>query len=141
MQTNIKRKIKMGLYSSFSTAQYYDEEPVKKEQKPKQPSTQEIKKPNSPMISEKKRKSLYDEAMKVASSESEYKGPDFRDVYRVGQKVAIQSPSGEIRTGNGRIAEIVANNLMYVWMEDTYRDVNDQWLAEFVTDKDKVIPL
>ena len=130
----------MGLYSSFSTSQYYDDNEVIKEKKIKE-TPKVIKQPNAPKISEKKRKSLYEEAMKIASSESEYNGVDFRDVYRVGQRVAIQSPSGEIRTSKGRIAEIVHKNLMYVWMEDTYRDVNDQWLAEFVTDKDIIIPL
>jgi hypothetical protein len=130
----------MGLYSSFNPSDYYDDEP-KKVQPIKKQITQEIKKPNSPMISEKKRKSLYDEAMKVASSKSEYKGPDFRDIYRVGQMVAIQGPNGMFRTRKGKIAEIVAQNLMYVYMEDTYKDATDQWLADFVTDKDKIIPL
>jgi len=133
----------MGLYSSFDTSQYYDDEPIVKKQEPIKEKVvqQEIKKPNAPAISETKRKSLYDEAMKVATSASEYKGQDFRDIYRVGQKVAIKSPSGDVRTGNGRIAEIVAENLMYVWMEDSYKDVNEQWMADFVTDKDTIIPL
>lgn len=134
----------MGLYSSFDTSQYYDDEPVVKKPVQREESInnkQEIKTPNAPTISEKKKRSLYEEAMEVASKESEYKGPDFREVYRVGQLVAIQSPSGEIRTKNGRIAEIVHGNLMYVWMQDSTKDVNGNWLADFVTDKDTVIPL
>lgn len=133
----------MGLYSSFNPSDYYDDEPVKKQSQPQQSvnTKQEIKTPNAPALSEKKRRSLYDEAQEVASSKTEYKGPDFRDVYRVGQRVAIQSSNGDIRTAKGRIAEIVSNNLMYVWMEDTYQDVNGQWLADFVTDKDIITPL
>jgi len=132
----------MGLYSSFDPSDYYDDEPVKKVQTQQSVNKkQEIKTPNAPAISEKKRRSLYDEAQEVATSKSEYNGPNFKDVYRVGQRVAIQGPDGDIRTSKGRIAEIVDSNLMYVWMEDTYQDVNGQWLADFVTDKDKVIPL
>lgn len=130
----------MGLYSSFSTSQYYDDTTsIKKEQQNK--PTQPIQKPHTPVISEQKRKSLYDEAIKIASTESEYTGPDFRDIYRVGQLVTIKGPNGQIRTNNGKIVEIVARNLMYVYMQDTYKDVTGQWLADFVTDKDTIIPL
>jgi hypothetical protein len=49
----------MGLYSSFSTSQYYDDTSnIKKEQQNKQ--VQPIQKPNTPIITEQKRKSLYD---------------------------------------------------------------------------------
>jgi len=30
---------------------------------------------------------------------------------------------------------------MYVSMEDSYKDVNEQWLIDFVTDKDRIIIL
>ena len=130
----------MGLYSSFDPSQYYDDEPVKKETKKSQPE-QEIKKPNAPAISETKRKSLYDEAKKVASSKSDYKGPNFKDVYRVGQRVAVRGADGVVRTAKGRIAEIVEKNLMYVYMEDTFEDVNGQYVADFLTDKDTIMPL
>lgn len=132
----------MGLYSSFDPSQYYDEPVVKKQQTQQAEASkpQKYKKPNQP-IPEQKRRSLYDQAKEVATSISEYKGPDFKEVYRVGQKVAIKGPNGNFRTRNGRIAEIVAKNLMYVFMEDQYRDVNNQWIVDFVTDKDTVIPL
>lgn len=124
----------MALYSSYNTSQYYDE-PKKQEVKP---IPQEYKKPHQQTtpISEQKRRSLYAEAQAIATSITEYKGPDFKSIYRVGQRVAIQSPNGSIRTSNGRIAEIVDKNLMYIWMEDTYKDVNGNWLVDFVTDKD-----
>jgi len=132
----------MGLYTNFNTSQYYDDEPKKEEKQVINQKKQKIiKHPNTPKISEKKRKSLYEEAMKIATSESEYNGIDFRDVYRIGQQVMIKNPNGTIRTTKGRIAEIVHKNLMYVWMEDTYKDVNGQWLVDFVTDKDIIIPL
>ncbi len=123
----------MALYSSYNSSQYYDE-PIK----PKQPEV-EYKKPNEvPKISEQKRKSLYSEAQAIATAISEYNGPNFKLIYRVGQRVAIQSPNGSIRTTNGRIAEIVDKNLMYIWMEDTYKDVNGNWLVDFVTDQDTI---
>lgn len=125
----------MALYSSFNSSQYYDE-PVKKVvEAPKQ----EYIKPNVvPTISEQKRKSLYSEAQAIATAIADYSGPNFKLIYRVGQRVAIQSPNGAIRTSNGRIAEIVDKNLMYIWMEDTYKDVNGNWLVDFVTDQDKI---
>lgn len=130
----------MGLYSSFNPADYYDEPVVKKSpsQQPKsQPS--EYKKPHQVPdygLTEQKRKSLYEEAQKVATSRSEIKGPDFRDIYRVGQMIAVRGPSGNIRTKKGRIVEIVDRDLMYVGMEDSYKDVNENWLVDFVTSKD-----
>lgn len=131
----------MGLYSSFDPSQYYDEPVVKKQPQPEINKPQEFKKPNQPTISETKRRSLYEEAKKVASSASEYKGPDFRNTYRVGQRVAIKAPNGTYRTANGLIAEIIDKNLMYVYMQDSYKDVNEQWMVDFVTDKDTIIPL
>jgi hypothetical protein len=76
-----------------------------------------------------------------ATASEKYTGPDFRQIYRVGQAVAILGPNGNYRTRKGSIAEIVSNNLMYVWMEDTYKDVNNQWQVDFVTDKDHIIKL
>jgi len=124
----------MGLYSSFNTSDYYDT-PIKKVVK------QEIKKPvSAPItpIAEPVRRSLYDQAKQTMETKAEYSGPDFRDIYREGQPVAIQGPNGHYRTRKGVIAEIVAKNLMYVYMQDTYKDATDQWLADFVTDKDTI---
>ena len=140
----------MGLYSSFNPAQYYDDpSPAKKAQPtPQQETNQsqkvEYKKPHSLPnygLTEQKRKSLYEEAQKVATSRAEIKGPDFRDIYRVGQMIAVKSGNGQLRTKKGRIVEIVDRDLMYVGMEDSYKDVNDNWLVDFVTDKDIVIKL
>jgi len=128
----------MGLYSTFNPADYYDDEPVKKTQK-KVEKVQPVKKPAP--IKEEVRKSLYAQAKEVMDSKSHHKGPDFRDIYRVGQAVAIQGPNGEFRTKKGIIAEIVADSLMYVYMEDSYKDATGQWLADFVTDKDTITPL
>lgn len=127
----------MGVYSNFSTSDYYDKKP---QQQVQQQST--VKQTyNQPAIPEHTRKSLYDQAKTIAESTDKYKGPDFRKVYRVGQMVAIQGANGQVRTGKGMIAEVVAENLMYVYMTDAYRDANDQWLVDFVTDKDIVTPL
>ena len=125
----------MGLYTSFNTSDYYGDE-----SKPAPKNTPEkIQEPQEmPKIKEEVRQSLYAQAQEVASSKSKYTGPDFRDVYRVGQAVAIQGPNGNYRTTKGRIAEIVSKNLMYVYMEDTYKDATDQWLVDFVTDTDKI---
>lgn len=125
----------MGLYTSFDTSQYYDDKPVKKVQQPQQ--SQERTEPPKE-ITPTVRKSLYAEAQAQADKKEKYKGVDFRVKYRVGQRVAIQGPNGVYRTENGSIAEIVAENLMYVYMEDTYKDSTDQWLADFVTDKDTI---
>ncbi len=109
----------MGLYSSFNPADYYDEPVVKKTQAqtPAQPVKQDYKKPHQVAdygLTEQKRRSLYEEAQKVASSREEIKGPDFRDIYRVGQMIAVQAPNGTLRTKKGRIVEIVDRDLMYV---------------------------
>lgn len=127
----------MGLYSSFNPSDYYDD----KDKKSTTVTTQSIHTPDRvqpPSIPTAKKRSLYEQAKEVATSPDMYKGPDFRKVYRVGQQVAIQAPNGNMRTTKGVIAEIVAENLMYVYMTDTYKDANDQWLVDFVTDKDKI---
>lgn len=128
----------MGLYSSFSTADYYDDEPAQKKVSQPQATTQSASAPTERKLDVDVKKSLYDQAQDVATAKENYKGPDFRTTYRVGQKVAIQGPNGAFRTKNGAIAEIVAENLMYVYMEDTYKDSTDQWLADFVTDHDTI---
>jgi hypothetical protein len=133
----------MGLYSSFSTSQYYDEPVVKKPAQQAEKST-EYKKPHQTEnngLTEQKRKSLYAEAQKVASTAAVIKGPDFREIYRVGQMIRVQAPSGHVRTNKGRIVEIVDRDLMYVGMEDTYKDVNDNWLIDFVTPTDRITKL
>jgi len=123
----------MGLYSSFDTSQYYDTPPKKKEQK----KVTEHKNPNNNVnnyvLTPQKRKSLYEEAKYIRENASDKSKVDFREIYRIGQMVMIQKPNGEIRTRKGRIIEIVANDLMYVGMEDTYKDVNGNWLVDFVT--------
>lgn len=135
-----------GLYSTFSTSQYYDEsdKPTKKQESPvvKQ-KTQTHKKPHTVNngLTVGKRRSLYEEAQKVATTKSEYDHIDFRDLYRVGQMVAIQNMQGKVRTKKGRIAEIVNRDLMYVFMEDTYKDVNDNYLIDFVTSSDIITKL
>ena len=138
-----------GLYTSFSTSQYYDDvsDTKKTDIKNVQNDTNSnvYKKPHQETqaygLTSQKRKSLYEEAVKVATASEKYTGPDFRQIYRVGQAVAILGPNGNYRTKKGSIAEIVSNNLMYVWMEDTYKDVNNQWQVDFVTDKDHIIKL
>jgi len=127
----------MGLYTSFSTSDYYDEPITKKQPVQKTEAPKKVEQKVEP-IKEEVKKSLYAQATEIATSSIEYKGPDFRDIYRVGQLVAIQGPNGNYRTTKGRIAEIVAENLMYVYMEDTYKDATDQWLVDFVTDKDTI---
>lgn len=136
----------MGLYSSFSTSQYYDEPVVKKPTtpQPEKQSQADYKKPHQVAdygLTEQKRRSLYEEAKKVESSKSVIKGPDFRDIYRVGQMIRVQAPNGHVRTNKGRIVEIVDRDLMYVGMEDSYKDVNDNWLVDFVTQTDKITKL
>src|SRR5574344_266570 len=104
----------MGLYSSFNPADYYDEPVVKKAAQP-QPTPQQqpkvdYKKPHQVAdygLTEQKRRSLYEEAKKVATSRAEVVGPDFRDIYHVGQIIAVKGPNGNIRTKKGRIVEIV----------------------------------
>ena len=122
----------MPLYSSFNPEDYYDEKPKKVE------TGSTNKHPVVQSVPTNIKKSLYDQAKEIATSVSKYTGPDFRDIYRVGQLVAIQGPNGAIRTKKGQIAEIVERNLMYVWMLDTYKDAQDQWLVDFVTDKDTI---
>lgn len=127
----------MGLYSSFDTSQYYDEpsKPVKTEKK-----VTKIKQPHKVSdnynLTSQKRKSLYEESQKIKEKGAQYPKVDFRELYRVGQMIIVQSPDGKIRTRRGRIVEIVEKDLMYVGMEDTYKDVQDQWLVDFVTAKD-----
>jgi len=128
----------MGLYSTFNTSDYYDDEPVKNTPK-KAEQVQPIQKPTP--VKEEVRRSLYEQAKEVMNSKSNHNGPNFKEIYREGQAVAIQGPNGEFRTKKGIIAEIVAPTLMYVYMEDSYKDATDQWLADFVTDKDTVTPL
>ncbi len=127
----------MGLYSTFSTSQYYDSPPVvTKAAQPTYKQPHQITK-----IDNNKRKSLYEEAMKIVSSREEYKGPDYRTIYKLNQYVRIQSPQGHVRTNKGRIVEIVASNLMYIAMEDTYKDVQGNWLVDFVTGHDIITRL
>ncbi len=126
----------MGLYTSFSTSDYYDE-PSSTPSKKQEQAPAQVQAPTQ-KITPAVRKSLYDKAQAQATKKEKYNGVDFRKKYRVGQKVAIQGPNGAYRTTNGSIAEIVAENLMYVYMEDSYKDSTDQWLADFVTDKDTI---
>jgi hypothetical protein len=133
----------MGLYSSFNPSQYYDTPtPVVKNNVEKVETP--YKKPHQVEnygLTEQKRRSLYSEAQKVASSRSVVKGPDFREIYRVGQMIAVQAPNGSLRTKKGRIVEIVDKDLMYVGMEDSYKDVNGNWLVDFVMSTDKITKL
>lgn len=129
----------MALYSSFDPSEYYDE-PVQKPKKEVQPHKKQINSNEVPSIPETKRKSLYEEAKKVMT-DKEKSGVDFRNLYRVGQMIAVQGPNGQYRTTKGRIAEIVAEDLMYVYMEDAYKDANENWLVDFVTAVDKIYPL
>jgi len=142
-----------GLYTTFSTSQYYD-----KEEKPAVNTTavsqSSFKKPHQFTVADKKtnqfdataygltptkRKSLYEEAQKVASTRTEYDHIDFKSMYRVGQMVSVQGMNGKIRTRKGRIVEIVNRDLMYVGMEDSHKDVNGNWLIDFVTSSDIIV--
>lgn len=126
----------MGLYSSFNPSDYYDDNDKKPTTvTPPTYTPDRVQPPSIPMA---KKQSLYEQAKEIATAPDSYTGPDFRKIYRVGQSVAIQAPNGNMRTTKGIIAEIVAENLMYVYMTDTYKDANNQWLVDFVTDKDKV---
>ena len=135
-----------GLYSSFSTSQYYDEsdKPAKKQEKPVE---QSHKKPHQPDVAPDygltptKRKSLYEEAQKIVTTATEYDHIDFQSLYRVGQMVAIQDMKGNLRTAKGRVVEIVNRDLMYVGMEDSHKDVHGQWLIDFVTSSDIITKL
>jgi len=135
----------MGLYSTFTTSQYYDTPVVKKENKPSTTKSSEYKKPHQMPkdygLTPQKRRSLYAEAKEAATTHSEFSNIDFNNLYRVGQMLMIQAPNGTVRTKKGRIVEIVDKDLMYVAMEDTYRDVNNFWLVDFVTPKDKITKL
>ena len=124
----------MGLYTSYDTSEYYDTAPAKKVEK-----KEEVQKTIN--IAPEVRKSLYDKSQDVLKKKKRYNGIDFRNKYRVGQRIAVQGPNGNTRTSKGVIAEIVAENLMYVSMEDSYKDVNEQWLIDFVTDNDKIMIL
>jgi len=129
----------MGLYTSFNPSDYYEPEYKKKETKPSKAVEQ---KQTPPKLTESQRKSLYAEAQKVKEKiAKDKKGPNFKKKFRVGQKVAIKNNKNEIVTRNGIILEIVAEDLMYVSMLDTYKDVNDQWLVAFVTHDDTIYPL
>lgn len=125
----------MGLYTSYDTSEYYDTLSTKKVEQKKQDVVTPVNIP--PEV----RKSLYDKSQDVIDKKKRYNGIDFRNKYRVGQRIAVQGPNGNTRTSKGVIAEIVAENLMYVAMEDSYKDVNEQWLIDFVTDKDRILIL
>jgi hypothetical protein len=131
----------MGLYSSFNPTEYYDKTEnnnVKNENNNKQNI---IKVETPPPIPKKVKKSLYAEAKKELEKQTTKPKVDFRKIYRVGQKVAIVNKKGELVTQKGKIAEIVAEDLLYVYMQDTYKDVNGNWLVGFVTSEDKIYPL
>ena len=135
----------MPLYTSFKSSDYYDDEPVvKKVVKPVEKTVpSEYKKPHKTpnnSLTPEKRKSLYAQAKAEAES-PKYTGPNFKELYRIGQMIQIVGPNGEFRTKKGRICEIVDKNLMYVYMEDSHKDAQDQWLVDFVTDKDKIIKI
>jgi hypothetical protein len=130
-----------GLYSTFSTSQYYDTPPKPEKSVDKPTANGSFKKPHQldPKdygLTASKRQSLYAEAQKTVSTKSEYDHIDFKSMYRVGQMVAIQSRNGHYRTRKGRIVEIVNRDLMYVGMEDSTKDAHDHWLIDFVTSSD-----
>ncbi len=128
----------MGLYNSFNPSDYYDDDEKPAKVTPVKTQRQEVTPtPLQPEV----RKSLYDQAKQIATSKSEDTGPDYRDIYRVGQAVMVQGSDVIVRTSDGIIAEIVAKNLMYVYMQDSYKDATDQWLADFVTTGDIITPL
>jgi hypothetical protein len=134
----------MGLYTSFNPANYYDEDikqQIKEENKTKQQHIIQSKEETPPPIPQKIKKSLYAEAKKQLEKMKEKPKVNFKETYRVGQKVAIVDKKGNLVTQKGKIAEIVAEDLMYVYMEDTYKDVNGNWLVGFVTAEDKIYPL
>lgn len=132
----------MGLYNSFNPSEYYDVTPKTAiVSPPKIKNTDTISGESSKIIPPKQKKSLYGEAQEKEAFASKIKGPDFRDVYRVGQMVAIQSQNGQVRTRKGKIIEIVDRDLMYVSMEDTYKDVHGNWMVDFVVATDTVTKL
>ncbi len=134
----------MGLYSSFDPSQYYDESEKKEiaqEKINKYNERHKAPEVELPPIPEAKKASLYEESKSLLKNSKEYNGPDFRDIYNVGQAIAVTDSNDNVKTAKGRIAEIPDRNLMYVYMEDSYKDVNENYLVEFVTDKDKIFPL
>jgi len=132
----------MGLYSTFNTSQFYDEQPKQEvKQSTKLVTPRSNYEYSAQAIQSDKRRSLYEEAVTVASKKTEYGEVKFTDLYRVGQPVAVQNHKGEVRTKKGRIIEIVNDSLMYVSMEDSHKDVHDNWLVDFVTKDDKIFPL
>lgn len=133
----------MGLYTSFNTHDYYDDDPVikKPDVKPTEsPSKRtEYSKPHQVAETPTLKRSLYAETKEIASTISEYDHIDFRSLYRIGQMVRVENNvTGQVRTNKGRIVEIVAKDLMYVGMEDSHKDVHDNWMVDFVTNKDNV---
>jgi len=127
----------MGLYTSLNFSQYYDE--PKKEVK--EPINNKQYKTKVVSINKNSRRSLYSEAQQILKKSKKLNGVDFKKQYREGQYVVVFDINGPILTKKGRIIEIIAENLMYVEMEDTYKDVNDNYLVAFVTHENKVIPL
>lgn len=127
----------MGLYSSYDPSEFYDTS-SKREGTKKKDYKQPHQIADNMSLTNQKRKSLYEEAQKIRSGEIKNPNLDFRKLYRVGQLIMVQSKNGVIRTRRGRIVEIVDKDLMYVGMEDTYKDVNDHWLVDFVTGTDKI---
>lgn len=131
----------MGLYNSFNPSDYYDPSPKPPSTQLKHKTLANISNESNKAVPIKQKKSLYGEAQEKEAITSKIKGPDFRDVYRVGQMVAVQSENGKLRTRKGKIIEIVDHDLMYVSMEDTYKDVHDNWMVDFVVSTDIVTKL
>lgn len=136
----------MGLYTTFSTSQYYDTPTKPEKSVDKSTENRSFNKPHQfdPKaygLTAGKRQSLYEAAQKVATTKSEYKHIDFKAMYRIGQLVSIQSRPGHYRTKKGRIVEIVSRDLMYVGMEDSYKDAQDNWLIDFVLASDIITPI
>jgi hypothetical protein len=125
----------MGLYTSFDTTMYHDK---KDKNKSVDVDNHKNNKIESNKDNKDNKKSLYS---KSKEQEKKKNITNFKKKYSVGQRVAIQGANGVVRTKSGIIAEIVAENLMYVYMEDTYKDATDQWLVDFVTDEDNIVVL
>ncbi len=133
----------MGLYSTFSTSQYYDNNDIKDKKPKKEINEEKVTNPkiHNTSITEEKRKSLYDEAVKYSSRKMNNQKDSYFNRFRVGQMIAVQTENGLLKTSKGRIAEIAHDSLMYVYDENSHKDVNGNYMVEYVTGKDKIFPL
>jgi len=124
----------MGLYTSLKFNNRTDKQETKIQHTLDNSNEQKNEK-------QEEKKSYYSSVKSKQEYEKKLNGKNFLKDYKVGQYIKVIDKKNELITNRGRITRISAEDLMFIEMEDTYKDVREHFLGYMVTGEDKIIPL